>query len=43
MQKQEQEALFSIIGKLLLAVLFLGFPSNDTKVKFFSLAFRLHF
>lgn len=43
MQKQEQEALFSIIGKLLLAVLFLGFPSNDTKFKFFFSCFQTAF
>lgn len=33
MQKQEQEALYSITDKLLLAVLLLGFPSNVTKAK----------
>lgn len=43
MQKQKQEALFSIIGKLLLAVLFLGFPSNDTKVNFFFSCFQTAF
>lgn len=33
MQKQEQEAFYSITDKLLLAVLFLGFTSHDTKAK----------
>lgn len=43
MQKQEQEELYSIIDKMLLAVLFLGFPSNDTKVKIFFSCFQTGF
>jgi len=38
MQKhEEQEAPYSFIDKLLLAFLFLGFPSNDTRLNFFLL------
>lgn len=43
MQKQEQEALCRITDKLPLAILFLGFPSNDRNVKFFFSCFQTAF
>lgn len=43
MQKQEQEALCRITDKLLLAILFLGFPSNDRNVNFFFSCFQTAF
>lgn len=43
MQKQEQEALCRITDKLPLAILFLGFPSNDRNVNFFFSCFQTAF